>query len=235
MPAPQFHPIGVRIDTLLVVPGAVKRPYDNEARTAQSHDTKRRILTVAGDLFTAGGYRATTVAQIARTAEVHVDTIYTLVGRKPAILRELIELAISGADRPLPPEERDYVQRMHAEPDVVQKLAIYAAAMRAIQMRLAPLFLALRDAASTEPDARAVWQEISDRRAANMRRLVAALGDNALRHGLSIDDAADTIWATASSELFVLLTGERHWSPERYEAWLSDTWRRLLLDNAEPH
>lgn len=216
------------------VPGGVKRTYDNQARVAHSHETRRRILAAARELLTARGYRATTVADIARSAEVHVDTIYALVGRKPVILRELIELAISGTDRPLAPEEREYVQRMQAEPNAERKLAIYAAAMRAIQTRLAPLLLALRDASATEPDARAVWQEISDRRAANMRRLVAGLGHDALRSGLSIDEAADTVWATASSELFILLTGERGWTLEHYETWLGDTWIRLLLGPTPP-
>jgi AcrR family transcriptional regulator len=211
------------------VAGGVKRSYDNEGRRAQSDQTRARILDTARELLMAKGYRATTVAAIARGAEVHVDTLYALVGRKPEILRELIELAISGEDRPLAPEERDYVQRMSVEPDPVARLAIYAAAMRSIQARMAPLFLALRDASSTDPEAKAVWQEISDRRAANMRRLVAAMGEAALRPGLTVEEAADVIWATASSELFVLLTDERGWSHERYERWLQDTWCRLLL------
>ena len=219
----------IRIDTLPAVARPVKRSYDNEGRRAQSEETRGRILLAARDLLVANGYRATTVARIARRAEVHVDTIYALVGRKPAILRELIELAISGTDRPVAPEERDYVQRIRAEPDPGRKLDIYAAAVRAIQSRMAPLFLALRDAASTEVDAKGVWPAISERRALNMRRLVADLGDGALRPGLSIEEAADLIWATASSELFVLLTEERRWSPGRYEAWLADTWRRVLL------
>lgn len=74
---------------------------------------------------------------------------------------------------------------------------------------MAPLLLALRDAAATEPDAQQVWQDIGDRRAGNMRRLVAELGDNALRAELSTDDAADTIWATASSEMYIMLTRPR--------------------------
>nr|MBA2738192.1 TetR/AcrR family transcriptional regulator [Nocardioidaceae bacterium] len=40
-----------------------------------------------------------------------------------------------------------------------------------------------------------------------------------------------TIWATNSSELYVLLTVERGWSADRYERWLADTWCRLLLRN----
>ena len=121
---------------------------------------------------------------------------------------------------------------MQAEPDPVRQLDIYAGAVRAIQARLAPLFLALRDAASTEPEAHDVWRQISERRAANMRRLVANLGHDALRPGLDIDAAADVVWATASSELFVLLTEERGWSLDRYQDWLADTWRRLLLGQA---
>jgi len=144
-------------------------------------------------------------------------------------------LAISGADRALAPEERDYVQRMQAEADAARQLEIYAGAVAAIQARMAPLFLALRDAASTEPEAEQVWHEISERRAANMRRLVAALGDHALRPGLGLDQAADIVWATASSELYTLLADERGWTLDHYEDWLADTWRRLLLQRDPGH
>jgi AcrR family transcriptional regulator len=212
------------------VASSVKRSYDNDRRTAQSQDTKQRILEAARQLLMAKGYRATTVAQVARAAGVHHDTIYALVGRKPEILRELIEMAISGADGPVAPEEREYVQRMLAEPDPRQKLAIYAGAMRAIQTRMAPLLLALRDASSTEPDAEQVWNVINERRAANMRRLVVDLGEGVLRPELSDDTAADIIWATASSEVFILLTTQRRWPLRQYEDWLYDTWCRLLLD-----
>jgi AcrR family transcriptional regulator len=207
-----------------------RRPYDNAGRQALSEQTRRRILDAARNLLVTKGYRSTTIAQIASDAGVHVDTLYDLVGRKPEILRELIELAISGADRPLVPDERDYVQRMLAEPDPTRQLEIYAGAVAAIQARMAPLLLALRDAATTEPEAEQVWREISERRATNMRRLVTALGDRALRPGLDIDEAADIIWATASSELYNLLAGERGWTLDHYEHWLADTWCRLLLD-----
>jgi AcrR family transcriptional regulator len=213
-----------------VVAASVKRSYDNEGRTARSRHTKQRILDAAHEQLMTKGYRATTIASVARAAGVHHDTIYALVGRKPEILRELIEMAISGADGPVAPEEREYVKRMLAEPDPRRKLAIYASAMRAIQTRMAPLLLALRDASFTEPDAEQVWQAISQRRATNMRRLVVDLGEGVLRPGLSVGIAADVIWATASSEVFILLTTERRWSLRRYEDWLYDTWCRLLLD-----
>ena len=215
--------------------GAVEEPvksrrYDNADRRARSEDTRRRILAAARQTIVERGYRATTVTAVAGRAGVHIDTVYRLVGRKPVLLRELIEQAISGGDGAVSAEERGYVRAIRAEPDPARKLALYARAVREIQGRMAPLHLALRDASATEPEARQVWREIGDRRAANMRRFVEDVaGADGLRPGLSVDEAADVVWVTNSSELYVLLTSERGWSPDRYEAWLADTWRRLLL------
>ncbi len=207
-----------------------KRPYDNSTRLEQSNETRRSILDAARFEMLERGYRATTVATIARNAGVHVDTVYALVGRKPVLLRELIEHAISGTDEAVPAERRDYVEAIRAEPDPLRKLAIYARATREIHARLAPLLLALRDAATTEPEARAIWEEISERRAINMRELAKDLKSvGGLRAGLSVAEAADTIWVSNSAEVYVLLTVERGWPPNRYERWLADTWSRLLL------
>jgi hypothetical protein len=162
---------------------------------------------------------------------VNTDTVYALVGRKPTLLRELIEQAVSGTDHAVVAEEREHIKAILAEPDPATKLTLYAKAIRRTHARLAPLFLALRDASSTEPEAKEVWQQISDRRATNMRKLVAEIRDaGGLRSGLSINDAADTVWVTNSPEVYVLLTIDRGWTPTHYERWLADTWKRLLLE-----
>lgn len=48
-------------------------------------------------------------------------------------------------------------------------------ALRLSTNALAPLLLAVRDASTTEPDARTVWDEVSERRALNMHRLAEDL------------------------------------------------------------
>ena len=216
------------------MPKEVKsRSYDNAGRESQSAETRQRIVEAARRLMVEKGYRGTTIVAVAERAGVHVDTVYQLVGRKPVLLRELIEQAISGTTGAVAAEDRDYVRAMASEPDPARKLDIYAGAIRHIQARMAPLLLALRDASSTEPDAARVWREISERRAANMRKLAQDLdAAGGLRPGLSVDEAADVIWATNSPEVYVLLTTERGWTPDRYERWLADTWRRLLLPAA---
>ena len=165
--------------------------YDASLRRQRSATRRRQIVDSARELMVERGYRATKVSDIAGRAGVSVDTVYELVGRKPILLRELIEQAISGVDHAVVAEERGHVVAMRAEPDPVRKLIIYAHAIRETQERLAPLMLALREASSTEPEAEQVWKEISDRRATNMRRLVADLRDaGGLRPGLSVDEAS---------------------------------------------
>ncbi len=212
------------------MPRSVKRRYDTTRREARSAETRQRIIDAARRLILERGYRATTIATIATEAGVHVDTVYSLVGRKPTLLTEIIEQAISGADHAVAAEERGYVKAIRAEPDPVRKLGIYAHALRETHGRLAPIFVALRDVSATDPDARAVWQTISARRAANMTAFVGELrAAGGLRADLSIADAADTVWVTNSPEVYVLLTGERGWTPDRYEQWLAESWCRLLL------
>ena len=86
----------------------------------------------------------------------------------------------------------------------------------------------IQQAARAEPELAALWAEIAERRAANMRRFVADLAAVApLR--LDPDQAADIVWATNAAEMYQLLVSQRGWSPQRYEDFLADTWRRLLL------
>src|ERR1017187_6197387 len=100
-----------------------RRTYDTTRRQAQSAETRQRILGAARRLILERAHRATKIPDIATEAGVNVDTVYALVGRKPVLLRELIEQAIAGTDHPVIAEERDYVKAMLQEPDPAEKPA----------------------------------------------------------------------------------------------------------------
>lgn len=211
-------------------PSSTKRRYDASRRRRAAADTRLVILAAARHLFLTRGYAATTMPAIAEDADVALDTVYAAIGPKPVLFRELIELAISGQDHPVPAEERDYVKAIRAEPDPRRKLALYAHAVRMIQSRLGPLFQVLREAARGEPELAALWSEISQRRAANMHLFTADLAiSGGLRDGVTVDEAADIVWATNAPEFYLLLVEERGWDPDRFERWLADAWSRLLL------
>lgn len=206
------------------------RKYDASRRKAAAQRTRARVLDAARSLFIANGYVATTVAAIAERASVSPDTVYTAVGAKPVLFAELIELALSGTDHAVEGGERDYALRIRAEPDAAAKLEIYATAVTELQARLAPLFIVLSQAAPAAPELATLWRQITDRRAANMRRLAADLiSTGTTRTDLTTEEMADIIWTMNGSEYYALLVLNRGWPPARFEQWLHDAWCRLLL------
>lgn len=209
---------------------AGRRPYRSARRTEQAARTRVAILTAAREVLTEVGYPAMTVAEIARRAGVALDTVYASVGRKPEVLRQLLEAALSGSAEAVPADQRDYVLRIRAASTAREKITIYAEANTAIQLRMAPVFLALRDAARVDPETTSVWREISDRRARNLREFAADLrATGELRTDLDDDQVADIIWSMNAAEYWVLLVHERDWTPDRFTAWILDSWSRVLL------
>ena len=207
-----------------------KRVYDSSSRKEAARLTRESILDAAQRLFLDKGYAATTMPAIAQAAGVALDTVYATVGKKPALFRLLIEMAISGTNSEVPAEQREYVRAIRAETDPAMKLRIYAAALRSIQQRLAPFFRVLQGAAPLDSDLAALWKNISERRAKNMRLLAADLAATGpLRPHLSITRAADIIWSMNSPEFYLLLVEQRGWSPKEFEDWLVAAWIRLLL------
>jgi AcrR family transcriptional regulator len=210
---------------------ARKRKYDSALRAQHAEATRQAIIDSARRIFLEKGYAATTMPEIARAAGTALDTVYATVGKKPALFRLLIEMAISGADGVVPAEQRDYVRAIRAEPDSTRKIHIYADAMRAIQPRLAPLVRVLQGAAPLDPELKELWQSITQRRADNMRLFVQDLAATGhLRSGLSESKAADLVWSMNSPEFYSLLVEQRRWPVEEYAVWLRDAWIRLLLE-----
>lgn len=205
-----------------------RKTYDSSSRAGSSRARRHRILQAAGTEFVERGYLGTTMSGIAERAEVSLDTVYTLVGRKPELFRLLVETAISGEDEAVVADQRAYVQALLEEGTAEGKLAIYAQAVRRIQARLAPLLAVLQQAAGADEELARLWREIGERRAINMRRLAEdVVAVRPLR--MPVEQAADIIWATASTELYLLLVNQRGWSPGAYERWLADTWHHTLL------
>ncbi len=207
-----------------------QRTYRSVKRAAQAAETRAAVLGAARSLILENGYASTTVTQIAAHAGVNVDTLYATVGRKPDLMRSVVETAISGADRAVPAEERDYVLAILAAESAEEKLRLYADAAAKMGPRTAPVFEALRTAALTDRSCAALYTEITERRAANMRRFAADLrSTGSLREDVSDDQVADIVWSMNSAEYYLLLVRDRGWSSERFGVHLAETWRRLFL------
>lgn len=207
-----------------------RRGYVSARRADQAAHTRHAILLAARSLITERGYRGTTVAAIAATANVSVDTIYATIGKKPELVRALLEASISGTDEAVPAQERAYVQAIRAADTAREKIEIYADAIASIQPRMAPLYLAVRDAAHTASECAEIWREISERRGRNMREFAANLRTTgSVRPELSNAEVADIVWSMNSAEYWTLLVTERGWDAAKFRRYLADAWVRLLL------
>lgn len=205
------------------------RRYTSEVREEQAARTRRQVLGAARDLFAAQGFPGTTVAEIARRAEVSLDTVYASVGRKPDLLLAVIDMALGGSDEPVPAEQRGYVKAIRSARTAEQKIQAYADGLREVMPATAPLLSALREGALSDAGCARASKDLEDRRAANMRLFAADLrATGRLRQDLTDDEVADIVWSTNSVEYYSLLRS-RGWSAERYAGHLRDLWTRVLL------
>ncbi|MEO9197969.1 MAG: TetR/AcrR family transcriptional regulator [Antricoccus sp.] len=205
------------------------RRYHAPRRQKAAQQTRSRIIAAARELFTHNGYEQTAVSAIANLAEVSVDTIYTSIGRKPALVRAVIDDVLGEGRGPVTATARGYVEQIEAAPDATTKFAEYARALGRLNPELAPLLEALHQAGLRDQECHAAWSGLVNRRAANMRLFAANLRTTGeLRADLDDDTVADLVWATNSTEYYLLLTA-RGWSTRRYTDHLVDLWTRLLL------
>lgn len=199
-------------------------------RAEQAEQTRQRIMAAATELFLAGGYAATALQAIAARAGVAVETVYSRFRNKSNLLAAILEQGI------LPtPDGRDIldqpeVQQIRATTDQEAQVGLLAAYSRGILERTNTAHRILGSAAEVDPQAHALRQRDTKRRIEGQRRYIDLLLSNGpIRRGVSPDEAAATYSALASPETYALLTGHLGWSADRFETWLAESLRRLLL------
>lgn len=210
----------------------VKRPYESPLRQAQAGATRRAIIDAAAALFVERGYVATSIEVIAEAAGVSRATVFASVGGKKTLLKAAYDVALVGDDEPIAFPDRPASLAVKAEPDPVRFLIGYAGLVTDINRRLAPIYEAVRGAASADPEVREVFEAIAVERrigSANVVALLLAKGAH-LRRDLDAEAAADVLWVLNDAGLYHLLVHRRGWAPERFGSWLPDTMRRELIE-----
>lgn len=213
-----------------------RRRYNATRRQAQAAQTRQDILTAAHELFLDRGYAGTTLAAIAQTAGVVVETIYRAYGSKAELFKAVVRAAVAGgANRAqVAVDQRPAIAAVIAETDPYRQLQLYAATQPGIHARAGPLLRVLIGAAAADPDLAAVWTQIEDERLAGMDRFAQLLADRgALRPGLSAEEARDLLWTLNSLDVHDRLVLQRGWSPDRYRDWLAAALARELLPDRQ--
>jgi len=107
----------------------------------------------------------------------------------------------------------------------------FARLIRDLMHRAGRLQHVLAISATVDDEAATMLETTRRQRHRGQSRIVRNLADRkALRPGLTQEAAADIVYTVLSPEVYGILTIERGWSEDDYEAWIAHTLRTRLLD-----
>jgi AcrR family transcriptional regulator len=187
------------------------------------------VIAAAARLFAQRGYLATSIEDIAAEAGVARPTVFSAVGPKPVILREVVDQAIAGDAAPVPVAERQWWRESIDEPDPATSIKLLARTMTGIGQRIALIARALETAASADPDAAEVWARYQQQRRIGLREFAETLTQKHATLRCDVDTMTDTLWMLQPAA-YLRLVADAGWPAERYEGWLADLLTRLFLD-----
>jgi AcrR family transcriptional regulator len=205
-----------------------RRRYDSSGRQEQARRSREAVLDAAQRLFLDQGYAATTIAEIARTAGVSVETIYKGFGGKPGLVRALYQRGLTGS-RPLPAYQRsDQMRASETDPKTIMRQ--WGLLTAEVASTVSPIRLLIRSAAVSDPEMAALLKGNDEERHKRMRHHARFLKKRGyLRHGVTLSEAADILWTCSSVELYELLVLNRGWSLPRFAQFVADFMIATLL------
>ncbi|HQZ13538.1 MAG TPA: helix-turn-helix domain-containing protein [Devosia sp.] len=207
-----------------------KRRYASERRLEQAAGTRAAVIAAARTLFVETGWKATTIAAVARAAGVSSETVYAVFSSKEGLLRAVIEASIR-RDRPdTPLLEQAGPQGLAAAGDQREVIALFARDIAAVLGSVADLMAVVRTAAETDAEMGALYRGLHEGRRRNLSFAAAALLKHGpLRGGIGEAEATAVLWRLASPELFLLLTRTEGLGAEAYAGWLAETLEAVLV------
>jgi AcrR family transcriptional regulator len=189
--------------------------------------TRQRIREAARDLFLTRGYTAATIVDIARGAGVAPQTVYFTYGSKASVLSALIDAEIVGDADPVALLDRPAARRIASASDPAHRLRRAVTLLCVVTERVAPLYELAR-AGATDPEVRRLLDRHESERWQTHSALAGLLAGD-LKSGMSVEEAADRLYALVSHDVFWLLVRRRGWTKQRWRAFAQDEARRQLL------
>ncbi len=206
------------------------RSYNSARRREQADTTRRDIINAAQKLFERDGYAATTMAGIAREAGVALKTVYLAFDSKSSLLGTLWDVLLRGGEDAPAVAQLAWYREVLEEPDPARCLRLNARNATAVRRRIGALLGVIRDAAPSDPAIGLLWKRIQASFYDNQHAIIDSIkAKDALRTGLDATRATDILWTLIHPDIWLLLVGQRGWSPEDFERWLGDIACEQLL------
>ena len=205
----------------MIVPATTRR-YRSQLREQQAEQTKRMVVQAAHGLFVANGWAATGMREVATTAGVALETVYSHFSSKRGLLRAVADAAAAGDDAPVALADRpEFLAMGHG--GRAARVRAAAKLLTGVHVRTAAVAKLLRQAAPADEEIAEMLDATRERQRSDVAtalELIVGRPPTAVER--------DGLWAIASPEVYLLLVEESGWTPEQFEAWVEATFERVI-------
>ncbi len=197
------------------------RRYQSNLRASQAAETRLRILDAAATRFAQSGYAGTSLADIAQSAGVSLETV-KLSGPKRQLLLAAFEHSFAGTEGMESLAAHGPVTEITATPDNAHYLTGIVHFVAESNRRSSLLWATLLSAAASDPELATELASLQRRRHADMLILVDELRKRRIiAESGSREYVADAVSFLLSPEGYNQLVLGAQWSQIDYENWLA--------------
>jgi AcrR family transcriptional regulator len=192
---------------------ATRRAYDASGRRAAAEQRRAWVAVTAAGLFAERGWRGTTIAAVAREAEVSPEYVTKTFGGKQALLMAAVRSASFGRSGSL--REAFAALRIGDEPDVEVRLDRFVDFVCTSVVPMAPFLPAMAQGAEEDEHMRAVLSGARRGHVELVREVVPLLATGPVH-----PDAVDEVVVLTRGETYLTFAAELGWTAARYAEWL---------------
>jgi AcrR family transcriptional regulator len=204
------------------------RAYDSRGRRAQADRNRQSALDAAERLFLDRGYAGTLIADIAKEADLSVQTIYKVFGGKAGLVKGIYERGLLGREGDPAYERSDAMRTQEGDPRTIMRR--WGELTTEVASVVSPIRLLIRSAALVDREMERLLRETDEERLTRMRHHARFLRQRGyLRDGVTLREATDVLWTCSSVELYDLLVLQRGWTHPRFAQFVADFMITALL------
>ena len=182
------------------------------------------MVAAAAELFAELGYARTTLAKIAATAGVSVETVQAQ-GPKAALMIASVEFAAFGITGDQSVLDLEFGRRFLAITDRAAAVDFIVAEQTAVHERSAGATRALYGAAANDPELDGYLGELIAGVGRQVRRILEVCADRGwLRDDIAFDELVETAVVISSIETYSRMVHRDGWTLDAYRTWF----RRML-------
>lgn len=198
------------------------RRYRSEFRDQQAAQTRRVVVDAARELFLASGWAATGMRDVAASAGVALETVYSHFSSKRGLLRAVTDAQVVGDDATVPLADRPEFLAI-GRGSRLARIRAAASVLTAVHRRTAAVATLLRQAAPADAEIAEMLQATRER-----QRIDVTSALELMIGRTPTTSERDGVWAIASPEVYLLLVAESGWTAEQYEKWITTTLARVV-------